>query len=193
MPNAPALHVLIADDEQHVQDHLASLLSTRPVVGSISVTASPQATLDAFNSAPPDLIFLSTQFSTTSGLSIAEEIAPDLTPPTIFISADDAFAAKAFDLNAVDYLLRPFDPDRFGRAFERALRAIRLQQIEKLGLQFRDLPGGLDRPPVAPGNGHIRNGYEPSPDSATFTEKYLRRVVVEGQNQLQIGPVDDIR
>jgi two-component system LytT family response regulator len=114
-------------------------------------------------------------------------------PPTVFVSTDDGFAVKAFDLGAVDYLLKPVAPDRFEEAFGRAVQAIKLERIETLGLQFRDLLGGLDRPPVAPGNGHAPNGHEPSAPDPSEPEEYLRRVVVEGQNQLHIVPIDDIR
>jgi two-component system LytT family response regulator len=193
MPSDPVLHVLIADDEQHVHDHLSSLLSGHPEVGPVSTASSPQSALDVLQSDTPDLAVLSVQFSTPAGLSVAEAVGPDAMPPTVFVSTDDAFAVKAFNLGAVDYLLKPVTRDRFAKAFGRALQAIKLERIETLGLQFRDLLGGLDRPPVAPGNGHAQNGHEPPPHSTPGPDEYLRRVVVEGQSQLQIVPVTDIR
>jgi two-component system LytT family response regulator len=193
MPSDRVLHVLIADDETRVHNRLTALFSDRMEVGPVSAATSPQATLDALDADPPDLVVLRAQFAAPSGPSVVAAVGPGAMPPTIFVSASDDLAATAFDLGAVDYLLKPVDADRFAKAYRRALRAIKLRRFESLGIQFRDLLGGLDRPPVSPGDGGARNGRAAPSLRAATHEKYLRRVVVEGQNQLHIVPVADIR
>lgn len=192
MPSDTVLHALIADDEQRIQAHLFSLLSDRPEVGPVSVTEAPHSTLNALHTDPPDLVFLNTQFATASGLSIAEVVGLDAMPATIYISASDDFAVKAFELAAVDYLQPPFEDDRFTQAFERALQVVKLNRIEQMGLRIRDLPVSAVQNGHPHQNGRRENDLESRPDKPPVANTYLQRVTVEGQNQIQIVPVQDI-
>src|SRR5688572_31871557 len=91
-----------------------------------------------------------------TGLDVVREVGPDDMPPTIFVTAYDRYALQAFDLAAVDYLVKPFDDERFEQAFRRARRLVALQEMgdlrEKL-LAVLDTSGrgsavAAARPPV---------------------------------------------
>src|SRR4029077_19416842 len=79
----------------------------------------------------PDLVFLDVQMPGKSGLQVVEAIGEAM-PATIFVTAFDQFALKAFDVAAVDYLVKPFDDERFRQAFRRARRTIELREVGKM-------------------------------------------------------------
>jgi two-component system LytT family response regulator len=134
----------------------------------------------------PDLVFLDVKMPTMSGLGVIEEVGPDAMPATVFVTAHDEFALEAFDLAAVDYLLKPFDEDRFSRAFERGLQALKLAHVEAWTDRFQGL---LDL------YGKARTGpSDPQEDgSKEESREYLKRVTVKERNQIHVVPVEDIR
>ncbi|MFB6273394.1 MAG: LytR/AlgR family response regulator transcription factor [Salinibacter sp.] len=180
------LHVLIADDEQYVREHLRDLLSSRSEVGGVTEAHHGREAVEVIEAEGPDLVFLDVKMPTMSGLDVIEELGPDAMPATVFVTAHDEFAIEAFDLAAVDYLLKPFDEDRFSRAFERGLRALKLTHVEAWTDRFQgllDLYGELR----TGANGTQKNG------SQEENGEYLERITVEERNQIHVVPVEDIR
>jgi two-component system LytT family response regulator len=77
-----------------------------------------------------------------TGLDVLSEIGPDAMPPTIFVTAYDQYAVRAFEAAAVDYLLKPFDDERFNQAFLRARRRFELEELGRLSGRLRALLDG---------------------------------------------------
>jgi two-component system, LytTR family, response regulator len=121
------LRVLIVDDEPLARQRIEDLLAKEENVQVIGTAASGPDAVDAIRSLNPDLVFLDVQMPGMSGIEVAETVGDDM-PPIIFVTAYDKFAINAFDLAAVDYLLKPFDDERFAQAFARVRKTARPRQ-----------------------------------------------------------------
>src|SRR5205814_3432258 len=110
--------------------------------------------VDAVRSLEPDLVFLDVQMPGRTGLDVVREIGADRMPLTIFVTAYDKHALQAFEVAAVDYLVKPFDDERFEQALARARRMLELKEVDKLrGRLLSVLQGGGQRATDADGGG----------------------------------------
>ncbi len=171
------LRVLIVDDERLARERIAELLAREQDVQIVGMASNGQGAIDEIRELDPDLVFLDVQMPGKTGLDIVREIGPDEMPATIFVTAYDQYAITAFDLAAVDYLLKPFDDERFEQAFRRARRAIELAQVDRLTAQLRSVLQGHARPITT-------DGGRPS--------GYLDRIPVESKGQVRVVSVQDI-
>ncbi|RUL69468.1 LytR/AlgR family response regulator transcription factor [Dyella choica] len=113
------IRVVIADDEAPAREKLQRWLSEQAdmaVVGSAEDGLSASQCIEQFR---PDVAFLDIQMPTLSGLQVAAQLEPSSAPLIVFVTAFDEHAVKAFDLNAIDYLLKPYDRDRLARTVQR--------------------------------------------------------------------------
>ncbi len=109
---------VIVDDEELARDFLKELLRPHPEIELVAECANGFEAVKAIAETRPDLLFLDVQMPKLDGFEVLELI--DHTPAVIFITAYDQYATRAFDAQAVDYLLKPFGTERFERALERA-------------------------------------------------------------------------
>ena len=120
--DTPPLRTLIVDDEPLAVERMQVICAKNgnlAVVGTASDGAQALRLVEALS---PDLILLDMTMPEVDGLSVARQLADaDRRPAVIFVTAHEHFAVEAFDLDAVDYVLKPVSPDRLGRAVERAL------------------------------------------------------------------------
>ena len=114
------LRVLLVDDEAPARRRLRSLLAAEPRAEVVGEAASGPEAADLIRSLSPDVVFLDIRMPGMSGLDLAQEVGPEAMPAVVFVTAYDEFAVEAFDLEAADYVLKPFGPERLARAFERA-------------------------------------------------------------------------
>ena len=115
-----ALNVLIADDEAPARRKLARFLSEHEDVAIVAEASNGIDAVDLIAITKPDVVFLDIHMPDLDGLGVAETLVRSETPPTIvFVTAFDQYAVKAFELSALDYLLKPYDRDRFERALSR--------------------------------------------------------------------------
>ena len=119
---------LIADDEPLARERLRQLLSEQPEIELIGECADGRQAVEAIHKNSPDLIFLDIQMPELNGFEVLEAISAEPMPVIVFVTAHDQFALKAFEVHAVDYLLKPFDRDRFGSALRRALQQVRSRE-----------------------------------------------------------------
>ena len=112
--------VVIADDEPLGRARLRMLLAEEPWVEIVAECADGPATIAAIDKFRPELVFLDVQMPGGSGFDVIESIGPSRMPLVIFVTAFDRYALRAFDVHALDYLLKPFDRDRFREALVRA-------------------------------------------------------------------------
>jgi two-component system LytT family response regulator len=120
---APPLRLVIVDDERLARRRLEALLARSPGVELLASCASAEDALRVLDDAPADCVLLDIEMPGASGLELARRLAErDL--PVVFVTAHAQHGAAAFDLEALDYLVKPFDDDRFARALERVRGAL---------------------------------------------------------------------
>jgi two-component system LytT family response regulator len=122
------LRSIIVDDEEAARELLREILATRPDIEIIGAYGDVRQALAAIRRDKPDLLFLDMQMPGRDGLALLEELG-DTAPAVIFVTAHDRFAVDAFDVSAVDYLLKPLDEERVHRAVDRAKARGAVQQI----------------------------------------------------------------
>ena len=123
------VRVLIVDDERPARDKLHRLVKQRPEVEALFEAPNGRLAVDAVRLHTPDIMFLDIQMPDLDGFAVIEALPRESLPHVVFVTAYDQFALRAFEVHAVDYLLKPFDADRFAAAFDRALRAVRASQV----------------------------------------------------------------
>ena len=114
------LRVVLADDERPARRFLINLLKTFPDVEVVGEAASGTEAIDLIESEKPDLALLDLNMPEAGGLDVARLVKAGATPSIAFVTAYDEFAVQAFELNAIDYLLKPVDRDRLATTLERA-------------------------------------------------------------------------
>ena len=122
------IRTLIVDDEELARDRLRSLLSREPRIEIVGEAGDGKAAVSAIEELKPDLVFLDVQMPELNGFEVLENLGDETRPNVVFCTAHDKFALKAFDVHAVDYLLKPFDRERFQKALERAMAKVEAQK-----------------------------------------------------------------
>ena len=124
------------DDEPLARSNLTVLLRLDPEVEIVAECGSGKEALAEIRKRKPDLVFLDVQMPECDGFDVVEQLGKDLPHAVVFVTAYDQYALKAFEAGAIDYLLKPFDNARFGRALCRAKERV---------TQSREFPGKADR------------------------------------------------
>jgi two-component system LytT family response regulator len=122
------IRAIIVDDEELARDRLRGLLNREPEVEVIGEAADGQSAVAMIEKLKPDLVFLDVQMPELNGFEVLSAL--EERPNVIFVTAHDKFALKAFDVHAVDYLLKPFDRERFQTALQRAVSKIHGQKTD---------------------------------------------------------------
>ncbi|HEY6764142.1 MAG TPA: LytTR family DNA-binding domain-containing protein [Candidatus Sulfotelmatobacter sp.] len=118
------IRALIVDDEPLARSNLALLLRPHEDVHLLSECGSGQEALEKIRGEKPDLVFLDVQMPECDGFDVLEMLGTNLPPAVVFVTAYDQYALRAFEAGALDYLLKPFDNDRFEVALDRARQRI---------------------------------------------------------------------
>ena len=174
------LRVLIADDEPLARQRLEDLLASQPDVEVVGQAENGKEAAEAIRQLDPDLLFLDVQMPGLTGVEVAREIGPEAMPATIFVTAYDQYALKAFDLAALDYLLKPFDDERFDQALARARQTIKLRDID--GMRQRLAALLKNEAPVSASTSVPESG----------PVRYIERLAVEMRGQVRVVSVDQI-
>jgi two-component system LytT family response regulator len=114
------MRALIVDDEAPARAKLRRLLESEPGVEVVGEAGTGREAVAAIKHDEPDIVFLDIQMPGLDGFGVLEAIADDGAPYTVFVTANDQHALRAFEAGAVDYLLKPYTPERFGVVLERA-------------------------------------------------------------------------
>ena len=133
------LRALIVDDEPLARERVASLLATEADVEVVGECGDGHEAVDAIRRLAPDLVFLDIQMPGADGFQVIEEVGGDRMPLVIFVTAYDQHALKAFEVRALDYLLKPFDRERFQEALARARGRIEGRESGDLGRRLMAL------------------------------------------------------
>ncbi len=161
------MRVLIVDDERPARSKIRRHLTSEEGVDIVGEAQNGLEAVEAIRSLAPDLVLLDIQMPGMSGFEVIDAIGENAMPAVIFITAYDEFALRAFEVEAIDYLLKPFDEDRLRKAFSRAARRIeeRSQDAARIARLLDSVRAGGD---------------------------FLQRVVVKERDRLFFVSVKDI-
>lgn len=129
------LAALVVDDEPLVRRDLTRLLAAMPGVRVVGEAPHGLAALERIDELAPDVVFLDVQMPELDGLGVVAALAPETAPLIVFVTAYDQYALQAFELHAVDYLLKPFDATRLAKTVDRVrsrldgARALELERV----------------------------------------------------------------
>jgi two-component system LytT family response regulator len=122
----------IVDDEPLARRNLRLLLEDDPEIEIVGECGSGYEALEVINEQPPDLLFLDIQMPEMSGFEVLERIEHERIAAVVFVTAFDQYALRAFEVHALDYLLKPFDDARFEKALRQAKAQVEQRQINRL-------------------------------------------------------------
>ena len=140
------LRTIIAEDEPLARERIRSLLNAEADIELVAEAADGRSAVAAIEEHAPDLLFLDINMPELDGFGVLSEIGLDAVPAVVFVTAFDQFAVQAFEAHALDYLLKPFDEDRFRDALARARVAIRTRAAGDLDRRLTHLLEDLGRP-----------------------------------------------
>jgi two-component system, LytTR family, response regulator len=166
------IRTLIVDDEPLARERLYKLLAPEPDIEIIGQCADGAEALETANRDRPDLIFLDVQMPELDGFGVIAGLEGEPLPAVIFVTAYDRFALKAFEVHALDYLLKPFDRERFQKALERARNLVQQRQGGDLSRRLSSLITDL-------------KAAQPEP-------KYLDRIAIKTEGRVLFFRTDDI-
>jgi two-component system LytT family response regulator len=180
-----SLRVLIVDDEPLIRSGIRRGLSSLGTIEVIDECGSGAEAVQIIRERQPDLVLLDVQLSDCTGLEVVNEIGPERMPAVVFVTAYDEYAVQAFELNAVDYLLKPFDDERLHRSIARVRERLSAVQQNSVAKHLQSLLDARRR--TWPDRIVVRSGerYEfvpvPSIDWAESANNYV---------QVHCGPKD---
>ena len=121
------MNVLIVDDEPLAREGMALLLREEQSVSGMAQARNGAEAIAMIRAERPDLVLLDVQMPEMDGFGVLEKLAPDAIPPVIFVTAHDKYAIQAFEVNAIDYLLKPVTRERFSQALSRVRERLLIQ------------------------------------------------------------------
>jgi two-component system, LytTR family, response regulator len=130
------LKAIIVDDERLARVNLKKLLEPHPEVEIVGEASSCEIALELINLHKPQLVFLDIQLGGETGFDLLELI--DNSIKIVFVTAYDEYAIRAFEVNAIDYLLKPVNPERLKVAIERVIRKEKTQKSEAKSYEYSD-------------------------------------------------------
>jgi two-component system LytT family response regulator len=141
------LRVLLADDEAPARRVLARLLTAHEDIQVVAQCADGLEALERIVADRPELVFLDVKMPELDGFDVIERVGVDAMPPVVFVTAFDRFATRAFDVHALDYLVKPFSDARFEATLARARRRLAEMDAPRLAAELRALLDARRRPP----------------------------------------------
>src|SRR5829696_4346816 len=173
---AAKIRTIIVDDEPLARRNLRVLLEREPQIDILEECRNGREAVKAINTLAPDLIFLDIQMPELDGFDVLARVGPEHIQAIIFVTAFDKYALKAFDVHALDYLLKPFDDDRFAHALDRAKSQIQSREINKLSEQLLALLEARE---------NERQG-------SRQNQNYLTRLMIKVSGRVVLLKVDEI-
>ena len=161
MSSSTCIRTLIVDDESLARERIRDMLASDCDIQIIADCGNGEEAIEAIQQYSPDLVFLDVEMPGIDGFGVLEALSSDRTPSIIFVTAYDQYAVRAFEVYALDYLLKPFDQERFDKALARAKEQIAGERDEALGqrilraiAEIKTRPVHLERL-VIKMNGHV--------------------------------------
>ena len=175
------LRTLIVDDERLARVGLRRQLEVLEGVDLVGECAGGEEAVRAIEELEPDLVLLDIQMPGMGGFDVVRRVGPAAMPPVVFVTAYDEFALEAFEVDAVDYVLKPIDPDRFRSALTRVRKRIRGESRGDLEARLGRLLARLES-----GAGERAGGAEAGPRGG------LRRLIVRKGGRVLLLDAADV-
>jgi len=174
------IRALIVDDEALARQMIRSLISEDGEIEVVGECGDGRGAIAAIKKYQPDLMFLDVQMPGLSGFQVLEKVEPRHMPYVIFITAYSQYAVKAFEFHALDYILKPFDKERFFESVNRAKKIIRQQGLSRLTEEIirmiKTVPGA--HLPGTPENSQV--------------EPFLQQITIRKGGRIFVVNVEDI-
>ncbi|HEX6313892.1 MAG TPA: LytTR family DNA-binding domain-containing protein [Gemmatimonadaceae bacterium] len=187
------MRVLIVDDEPIARRRISRLLKLEDDVEVVNEVGSGTDAVAAIKEQRPDLVFLDVQMPDLDGFGVVSALGdPEQMPAIVFVTAYNEYAVKAFDVNAVDYVLKPFDGERFRSAFQRARTTLEQKNSAEAGRRIKALLEevlGEQRAQALTAAG-TANGATPAP--TVPRARYLDRLMVKHDGRVFFVKVADV-
>jgi two-component system LytT family response regulator len=174
------IRALVIEDEPVARERLVALLGKEADVEVVGQCADGRCAVSAIERLAPDLLFLDVQIPELDGFEVARAVGPERMPAVVFVTAFDEYALQAFDVHAVDYLLKPFTAERFTRALVHAREQIGRRRATAINEQLLALLPDLGRKPprreriLVKSNGRIYFVRMPDIDYCQAAGNYVR-------------------
>lgn len=179
------INVLIVDDEPLARRRIARLLRAEPDVDVVGECGTGREAVEALKANDVDLVFLDVQMPDLDGFDVVAEVGAEKMPSVIFVTAYNEYALKAFEVHAVDYLLKPVEAERFQRAFQRAREFLGRKGEAQSGRRLKALLSQLlneERIPDVVTGEHI----------APHPSRYVDRIMVKTDGRVLFVKVNDV-
>jgi two-component system, LytTR family, response regulator len=163
------LTVLIVDDEPLAREGLRMLLADDPDITAVQEAKNGREAVQRVREGRPDLVFLDVQMPEMDGFSVVHEISPEQMPAVVFVTAHDQYAIRAFEINAIDYLLKPVTGERFAQSLARAKARLRTSEPHQESRQILSLLESIASP-----------------------SRYLKRIAVQSVGKTSFIEVEDV-
>lgn len=190
-----SIRVLIVDDEPIARRRIRRLLREEDVE-VLGEVGSGREAIEVIRRDRPDLVLLDVQMPDVDGFGVVEALGTDRMPPTIFVTAYNEYAVRAFEVHAIDYLLKPFDPERFRSAFQRARTHIDQVSSAEQGRRIKALLEQVLGETAAAGAASEpiqgSNGSTPHPAPVPQRHRHLDRLMVKHDGRVFFVRVTDV-
>jgi len=163
------VRVVIADDEPLVRRGLRAFVEASPGVSLVGEARNGRDAVDIIRAQRPDVLFLDVQMPELDGFGVLQALAGEPVPVVVFVTAYDEYAIRAFDVHAVDYLLKPFDEDRFRTALARARSRLGERRADTLDQRLEAVLSAL-----------------------RAREQYADRLLVKSEGRVTVVQVEDV-
>ncbi|MCP3063814.1 LytTR family DNA-binding domain-containing protein [Myxococcus sp. K38C18041901] len=183
MNAAAAIRALVVDDEPLAREGLRLLLASDPEVTVVGEAGNGPDAVRLIREQRPDLVLLDVQMPELNGFEVLARLAPGEVPAVIFVTAYDRYALRAFDIHALDYLLKPFRDERFHDAVGRAKAHLRMARMSDLSHRLLSVLSTYGEREVTP---------PPAPVPVTASEPWVRRLAIRDTGRVVFLDVDEI-
>ena len=180
-----SIKTIIVDDEYHAREGIKARLADHPSIELIGECSSGIEAVEMTASLKPDLLFLDIQMPELNGFEVLNRLSAESLPIIIFVTAFDRYAVKAFEVHALDYLLKPIDDVRFDKMIQAAVTEFKHRNLEKYAATLRSFVN--DYFDV------LNDGLQlPAPQQTAGMKKFPDRFMVKVKGVMSFIPVNDI-
>ena len=143
MTDTNRIRTVVVDDEDLARERMQTLLEQQPDIEIVGLCADGTSAVEMIDRERPDLVFLDVQMPGMDGFEVVQNIDAEHLPAIVFVTAYDGHALRAFEINALDFLLKPFDQARFEKALERARSQVNRDRSSLTDARLMSLLEGL--------------------------------------------------
>ncbi len=173
------IRAVIVDDEPLAREGIRMLAQRDPEIELVGEAGSGRAAVDLLRAQQPDLLFLDVEMPEMNGFDVLSRVPPEQLPVVIFVSAYDAYAMRAFEVHALDYLQKPYEDERFFEALRRAKEHLRREKLSELSTRLLGLLESYGERGALPGDNEERSAP-------------LRRIAIRSSGRVVYVDVADI-